>query len=308
MALDSALKETADETYYAADFPQFLAPVAIAATSGWGETEGVTTDTDSSYPIGAIYDGHTATWSRPDSQHRDWYLKVALSAASSIDAIFFTVNSFGLSGAAGITVTLKVSDGSTTTTITGVPSGVVDGTSRRFYFPSLQVSGDTGAQRRLFTGVTAVYICFDSGVGNTCRPKVSEVIVGQQRQMPEQPLYPYTMLNSRSTVERAVSMSGIKTLYQFVAGMRWVKAKWSLAYADITPLTSLIADCGGGLATTIVWVASPYLDPHVAYLMVPESDEIEFDREAVNPVHFEIEMTEQGGSLIVDETPTSISR
>jgi len=296
MALDSAII-TENAAYYLADYPQFVACNKFTSASKFDADGAVggDDDTDTAYPIQAISDGHNGSYSRPDAAAQVHWLLCVFEAAATVDCLFIAIQS---TGHATCEVTAYVTDGSTTEQISNFDTDYFD-SNKRVYMPKLQASGDTGTQQRQWTGVTRLVLKFDAGAGHTCRPLITEVIAGQQCQMPSPPLYPYGDSDKLSQVERGESKSGIISLYKDWSGKQSLASKWLLADPAKIKALAVATDY---FTRPVLWVPNPYTIPGNAYIMVPEAHDLKLPRPEVNKYEWEFNAVEQGGSLVSAET------
>jgi hypothetical protein len=295
MALASAIITT-DAAYYLADSPQFVACNKFTSASKFDSDGAIAgdDDTDPLYPIQAISDGHNGSYSRPDAVAQVHYLICVFEAAATVDCLFVAMQS---TGHATCTISAYLVTGGDSQQITNFDADYFD-THKRMYMPMLQTTGDTGTQQRQWTGVARLILKFDAGAGHECLPLVTEVIAGQQCQMPSPPLYPYGDSDKVSQVERGESKSGIVSLYKDWSGKQRLESKWLLASPTKVKALAVATDY---FARPVLWVPNPYTLPGNSYIMVPESSDLKLPRPEVNRYEWEFLATEQGGSIVSAE-------
>jgi hypothetical protein len=315
MALATSQLGATDNAYYVADRPTMLACPIFEAGTRWNADGDIGTadDSDSDYPVPAAYDGAMHTYTRGAQQQQVWYFIAELPTGfRTIDAVFVHIQD--VDSDANVTMTAAVSDDGSDWTgpppggdvISNISETLGDGQLYRFFFPELERAGDSGDDQRQWTGAKYFRLGFDAGGGQVCRPQLNELIIGQQRQMPTNPLYPLGEDDDDARNEVFVSRSGVRTIYQNFGGAKSLAARWVFGTAtDAAKIksaaTGLRADMSYG-ARPFVWCPAPYTAPNTAYLMALRSPN-DFRMPRTSSVQWEwaLDAVEQGGALVVDE-------
>jgi hypothetical protein len=317
MALASAQIGSTDNGYYQADKPTMLAcpPFADGGNTKW-RTDGVVgsaDQADADYPVQSAYDGQLATFTRPTSAQQVWYFIADLATGFwTIDAIFLHVQDVDDTNNATYLSWDVSADGSVWESIDNLDTHygttpMVNSAIYREFWPILQDSGsDSGDDQRQWTGARYLRIKFDADAGETCQPQINELIVGQQRQMPTRPLYPFGEDDDDASNEVFISQSGQRTIYQTYGGGKSIEARWVFGNAtDAAKIksgsTGLRADMKYG-ARPFIWCPNPYTAKDTAYLMTSRSpNEFRMKRTSSVQWEFQIDATETGGSYLVNE-------
>jgi hypothetical protein len=304
MAIASALITSAAHTDFLADRPTILGSyMGAGVTAEWTAAgDGGADITDAAYPVGALFDGHMATWTRPATASRYRYLEVSFATAITIDALFLHVLALNLNDVTtpAVTVTVYNAGGDSVALVTEYGTAYFS-TKKRLFAPDLTIAGDANTDQRQFSAITKVVIKFDAANGFTCQPQVCELIVGQQAQMPCWPLYPYDDDARASGVEKYDSPSGIGKIYETFAGAKRMDGM-IVHSASTLARAQLVRSSTRHWTRPFVWAGNPLSLPNAAYLMRPERPEL-FTLLRTGPDRYELPIvaTEQGGSLLGDE-------
>jgi hypothetical protein len=239
-----------------------------------------------------------ASYTRPNAAQQVWWLRCVLAAASTVDAVF--IHALTMAHAT-TTVTVYVSDDSTDDAVSTIDADLWDGGGLRLFEPCMQKTGDSAGQQRQWTGATVIKIKFDAGVGHNCRPQVTEVVAGQQRQLAVNPLYPYDPYASESVVEQSESKAGVVTTYKEVGGRKVVEADFKLYNTTQAGIINSLWDDTDKGTRPVVWCPNPSTDPNRAWLlrMAPA---LALPRRGPNEYGWQLKGIEQGGSLLCTET------
>ena len=304
MALPSALLTGDDVTNHAADYPAIMGTTRLSSGRWNADGNPATADaSDASYPATGAYDGHCGTMTRMDAAAQvRWYVADRGANPDPLDALFLHCIEQGYASA---TLTVYVSDGSTDEEITSISSDHFQ-SSKRLFVTEMQMSGDSGDEQRQWTTARYIKLKFDAGAGHTCRPQLTEVIAGEQRQLGRLPLHPYSGIDEDTAMDASTTLAGAESTTTHYAGahaMSGVQYRFeNTTQRDL--VRSMWADCGRG-ARPWIWCPNPDTAPDTAYLMRwTESSPRKLRLRRIdgpNIWEWTINAVEQGGYLLVDE-------
>jgi hypothetical protein len=255
-------------------------------------------ETDSDSPISALNDGWLSIPTKPDAAQTTWYLVVTFENLIDIDFLYLFNES--IDGAETITVEVAGTGDDTfasAVAITNITEADFSGTDDRLFFPNLQVSGDTGDERRLFTDVKYLRIKYHNTSG-TSQPIANELLVGTQHQLQACPVYPFNTEQNIGDYQEWKSTRGGKQRVTLFDNLKLLAGNIHiLSSTDYNNFRDqVVKRCKNG-AKPFIWCETPYSDQHTAWLMFGNLKELNPNHEPGRYI-INIQAEEQGDEAL----------
>lgn len=288
MAWSSAALTAQQQANYAADRPILLGENLLrSATSIKWTADGNLASADISAAgtsTSYIHDGYTKLLSAPNADAAAHYLCIDLGAEYAFDtAVLFGTELCD-------SVVMAIADNAAfSTNLTTIKTTTTTGFQRR---SKLVLNAAAGTTPYKFT---ARYVRFSFASSPNDTPYISEIFIGERRQLAAHPLVPFDTDSMRSSVNDLTTSDGETTRYTYYRGQRTISANLQTAAdpyrADL--LNFYRYDITHG-TKPFVYIEQPTTYPHVAYLMMMDSPELAYPWDGPCGRTMSLQASEQG--------------
>ncbi len=216
--------------------------------------------TDSDYPTYRLHDGFAHNLrSRPSTSEDPWYLIINLGTELNFDSI--AIIGHNLTNEPAVSVQIADNNAFTTNAVTVASWTPTLSSTARLVKYDLDHLG--GGSSFLYS---ARYVRVSINPASAMVPEISEVILGQRRQLYFNPNDTYDPDSERTTGKSFTAKSGVKTFYIRSRRQKMLDTNHTLVN-DIGSVRSLWQDDTEGGEHPFLWVPKPSSSPTNAYLM-----------------------------------------